>query len=217
MERMAATPKPGVDHGPGAFLREFRTAHGLTLAAASRKTGLPVSTLSKVETGKMSLSYEKLVKVSSGLGIDITQLFSGAASTAPVAQMPTGRRSITLAGEGPTIRTAAYHYSYPSADLLNKQLNPMILEVGARSIAEFGELMRHPGEEYAFVIEGQCEFHSDIYAPSLLKTGDSIYFDASMGHAYVAVGNGPCRILCVCSAKDAELKSTLNSIALGHS
>lgn len=209
---MAVTPRPGVDNNPGAFLREFRLAHGLTLAEASRKTGLPVSTLSKVETGKMSLSYEKLVKVSNGLGIDIAQLFSGAASAAPVAQMPTGRRSITLAGEGPTIRTAAYDYSYPSADLLNKQLNPMILDVGARSIDEFGALMRHPGEEYAFVIEGQCEFHSDIYAPSLLKTGDSIYFDASMGHAYVAVGDGPCRVLCVCSAKDAELQSTLHPI-----
>lgn len=210
---MAITPKPCVDHGPGAFLREYRVAHGLTLADASRKTGLPVSTLSKVETGKMSLSYEKLVKVSKGLNIDIAQLFSGAASAIPVAHMPSGRRSITPAGEGPTIRTAAYSYSYPSADLLNKQFNPMILDVRARSIEAFGALMRHTGEEYAFVIEGQCEFHSDIYAPSLLRTGDSIYFDASMGHAYVAVGDGPCRVLCVCSAKDAELRSTLRPIS----
>lgn len=209
---MATTPKPGIDHGPGTFLREYRIARGLTLADASRKTGLPVSTLSKVETGKMSLSYEKLVKVSNGLNIDIAQLFSGAASIAPVAQMPTGRRAITPAGQGPTIRTAAYHYNYPSADLLNKQLNPMLLTVNARSIEAFGELMRHPGEEYAFVIEGQCEFHTDIYAPSLLGTGDSVYFDASMGHAYVAVGDGPCRILCVCSAKDADLRPALRLI-----
>ncbi|MBA4089151.1 MAG: transcriptional regulator [Sphingobium sp.] len=207
---MKRIPKPGVDNNPGAFLREFRIANGLTLAEASRKTGLPVSTLSKVETGKMSLSYEKLVKVSAGLGIDIAQLFSAATSVAPVTHVPSGRRSITLAGAGPTIETAAYTYTYPSADLLNKRLNPMILDVAARSIEEFGNLMRHPGEEYAFVIQGQCEFHSDIYAPSLLKVGDSIYFDASMGHAYVAVGEEPCRVLCICSAKDSELRSNLH-------
>lgn len=209
---MKIARKPSLDSNPGAFLRDFRTANGLTLAEASQKTGLPVSTLSKVETGKMSLSYEKLVKLSHGLGIDIAQLFSGASSAPPPAHTPSGRRSITPVGQGPTINTATYHYTYPSADLLNKQLNPMIIEVGARSIDEFDDLMRHPGEEYAFVIEGQCEFHSDIYAPSLLKTGDSIYFDASMGHAYVAVGDGPCRILSVCSADDAALKSNLHPL-----
>lgn len=209
---MKSAQKPLLDSNPGAFLREFRTIQGLTLAEASKKTGLPVSTLSKVETGKMSLSYEKLVKVSRGLGIDIAQLFSGGSSATPPAHTPFGRRSITPAGQGPTIRTASYHYTYPSAELLNKQLNPMILDVSARSIEDFDDLMRHPGEEYAFVIQGQCEFHSDIYAPSLLKTGDSVYFDASMGHAYVAVGEGPCRILCVCSANDAELKSNLPPI-----
>ncbi|NWK95878.1 transcriptional regulator [Sphingobium lactosutens] len=209
---MKSTQKPFRNSHPGVFLREFRTASGLTLAEASSRTGLPVSTLSKVETGKMLLSYEKLVKLSRGLDIDIAQLFSETSSTPPPAHMPSGRRSITPAGQGPTIRTASYHYVYPSADLLNKQLNPMILDVKARSIDDFGYLMRHPGEEYAFVIQGQCEFHSDIYAPSLLKTGDSIYFDASMGHAYVAVGEGPCRVLCVCSANDAELESTLHPI-----
>jgi transcriptional regulator with XRE-family HTH domain len=206
------------DTNPGSFLREFRSANGMTLAQASEKTGLPVSTLSKVETGKMSLSYEKLMKLSRGLGIDIAQLFSNAASTpAPAskpvrAPTPIGRRTITPAGEGPSIQTATYNYTYPSADLLNKQLNPMIIEIEARAIEDFDDLMRHPGEEYAFVIEGQCEFHTDIYAPSLLNAGDSVYFDASMGHAYVAVGKGPCRILSVCSATDADLKSNLRPI-----
>jgi quercetin dioxygenase-like cupin family protein len=88
----------------------------------------------------------------------------------------------------------------------------MIIDVQVRSIEEFGELMRHPGEEYALVLEGQCEFHCDLYAPALMGVGDSIYFDGLMGHAYVAVGDGPCRILSICSATDADLKSALNPI-----
>lgn len=204
--------RPAVDSNPGIFLRELRNEKGWTLAEVSERTRIPVSTLSKIETGKMSLSYEKLLRLSRGLDIDITQLFSAATSLPPAAHTATGRRSITPLGEGPSIETATYNYTYPSADLLNKLLNPMIIEIKVRSIDEFGDLMRHAGEEYVIVLEGECEFHSDIYAPSRLKTGDSVYFDASMGHGYVAVGEGPCRILSVCSATDADLKSALHPV-----
>lgn len=206
-ERRAA-----VDSNPGTFLRELRTERGWTLADVSERTRIPVSTLSKIETGKMSLSYEKLLRLSQGLEIDITRLFAAAAALPAATHTATGRRSITLAGEGPSIQTATYHYTYPSADLLNKLLNPMIIDIKVRSIDDFGDLMRHSGEEYVLVLEGECEFHSDIYAPSLLQKGDSVYFDASMGHGYVAVGDGPCRILSVCSATDADLKSVLHPI-----
>lgn len=204
--------RPAVDGNPGIFLRELRNEKGWTLAEVSERTRIPVSTLSKIETGKMSLSYEKLLRLSQGLDIDITQLFSAAASQPVATHAATGRRSITPLGEGPSIETATYNYTYPSADLLNKLLNPMIIEVKVRSIEDFGDLMRHSGEEYVIVLEGECEFHSDIYAPSRLKTGDSVYFDASMGHGYVAVGERPCRILSVCSATDADLKSALHPV-----
>ncbi len=212
---------------PGAVLRKLRIERKLTLSDVSKLTGLPVSTLSKVETGKMPLNYSKLLRLSQGLGLDITRLFSAAADategdsggepTAPapapvVAGATNGRRSLTRATEGPSIRTTTYDYVYPAADLLRKSLNPMVLDVQARSIGEFGDLMRHPGEEYAMVLEGQCEFHCDLYAPVVMNKGDSIYFDGVMGHAYVAVGDGPCRILCVCSARDEELKSALQSV-----
>jgi DNA-binding Xre family transcriptional regulator len=199
----------GTEIDPGAVLRGIRTERGWTLAEVSKRTGMPVSTLSKVENGKMSLSYEKLLRLSRGLDIDITRLFAAnlPASAAPSAA--TGRRTITRAGDGPSIQTATYDYVYPAADLLNKTLNPMIIDVQVRSIEDFGELMRHPGEEYALVLEGQCEFHCDLYAPAVMEVGDSIYFDGLMGHAYVALGKGPCRILSICSATDADLKSVL--------
>jgi oxalate decarboxylase/phosphoglucose isomerase-like protein (cupin superfamily) len=38
-----------------------------------------------------------------------------------------------------------------------------------------------------------------------LKKGDSIYFDSNMGHAYIAVGDAPCRILSICIAPESEL------------
>lgn len=208
---------PDEDVDPGAVLRQLRIERKMTLADVSRLTGLPVSTLSKVETGKMPLNYSKLLRLSQSLDLDITRLFAAGAparalSPARGAEPTSGRRSVTRANHGPSIRTATYDYIYPAADLLRKSLNPMILDVQVRSIEAFGELMRHPGEEYAMVLEGQCDFHCDLYAPVAMEKGDSIYFDGMMGHAYVATGDAPCRILCVCSAGNETLRPLLKPI-----
>ncbi len=83
---------------PGVTLRAVRNRMGWTLAEVGKRTGLPVSTLSKIENGKMSLSYDKLVRLSEGLDIDIAQLFATDTGAPPAAL--NGRRSITRAGEG---------------------------------------------------------------------------------------------------------------------
>ncbi len=188
---------------PGAVLKGLRLANGWTLAEVSRRTGLPVSTLSKVENDKMSLSYDKLARISRGLEIDIGMLFS-AEAVAP-ASLVSGRRSVTRAGEGRLIETGTYESLYPAADLLNKRFVPIISEINARSLAEFPEMIRHPGEEYTFVVEGAVEVHTDLYAPVRLEVGDSIYFDSGMGHAYLNVGEGRCRLLTICSGEESQL------------
>jgi transcriptional regulator with XRE-family HTH domain len=193
---------------PGSVLKGLRLANGWTLSEVSRRTGLPVSTLSKVENDKMSLSYDKLARISRGLDIDIGQLFSSEPS-APLS-LATGRRSITRAGEGRLIETETYGHIYPATDILNKRFVPIVAEVRARSVSEFGEMIRHPGEEYTFVLEGTIELHTDLYAPVTLEVGDSIYFDSGMGHCYLAAGPGPARVLSICSGDESKLIAALD-------
>ncbi len=189
---------------PGAVLKSLRLSKGWTLTEVSQKTGLPVSTLSKVENDKMSMSYDKLARISRGLEIDIGLLFSSEAKTEP-PKTTTGRRSITRAGEGRVIDTETYGHTYPATDLLNKRFVPIIAEIHAQSLSDFPEMIRHSGEEYAFVLEGTVELHSDLYAPVTLNVGDSIYFDSGMGHVYLRVGPAPCRVLSICSGDESQL------------
>ncbi|THD71699.1 XRE family transcriptional regulator [Phenylobacterium sp.] len=188
---------------PGSVLKSLRLANGWTLSEVSRRTGLPVSTLSKVENDKMSLSYDKLARISRGLEIDIGLLFSSEAT--PPISLATGRRSISRAGEGRIIETDTYVTTYCATDLLNKRFVPLIAEIHARTKSDFSEMIRHPGEEYAFVLEGTAELHTDLYAPVTLETGDSIYFDSGMGHIYLNVGEGRCRVLSICSGDESQL------------
>src|SRR5215472_11784847 len=189
---------------PGAALKALRIKHGWTLAEVSQRTGLPTSTLSKIENDKISLSFDKLARLSSGLQIDISALFRGA-NGGDAQPGVSGRRSIVPAGQGKAIETKNYSHLYPAWDLLNKKMIPIVAELHARSVEEFGELIRHPGEEYTFVLEGEVDFHTSLYAPVRLKTGDSVYFDSGMGHAYIAASEGRCRVLSLCSAPEGEL------------
>lgn len=189
---------------PGSALRALRTQRGWTLAEVSERTGLPVSTLSKLENDRASLSYDKLARLSAGLGVDIGQFFTPIALGAPGALLG-GRRSFTPAGQGQRIETENYDHRYLAADCLNKRFVPVIAELRARTLEEFGELVRHPGEEFALVLEGTVEFHCELYAPLLMRKGDSIYFDSAMGHAYLAAEAGPCRVVSICSGPESQL------------
>jgi mannose-6-phosphate isomerase-like protein (cupin superfamily) len=103
------------------------------------------------------------------------------------------------------IETDNYWHLYPAADFLNKRFVPVIAELHARTLDEFGEMIRHTGEEYAFILEGTVEFHSELYAPLTLHQGDSLYFDSGTGHAYLAAGPGRCRVLSICSGPESHI------------
>ncbi|MGC1302395.1 MAG: cupin domain-containing protein [Caulobacteraceae bacterium] len=55
----------------------------------------------------------------------------------------------------------------------------------ATSLADFGELVRHAGEEFVDVLERRVTVHTEFYNPVTLEPGEAIYIDSNMGHAYV--------------------------------
>lgn len=205
-------PKGRVRAKPGEALKSLRSRRGLTLADVSGLTGMNVSTLSKIENGKVALTFEKLLCISEGLDVDISEFIGPATKDPPKLESAT-RRSIVRAGEGQSIDMPRGNYLYVASELLNKRITPIIGDVFAKDIGTYGELMRHPGEEYVYVLEGTLELHTEIYTPARLEKGDSVYFDSQMGHAYIAVGDEPCRILSICATSEAHLVEAHQTIA----
>jgi transcriptional regulator with XRE-family HTH domain len=190
---------------PGVALRNLRKQNHWTLADVSKRTGIPASTLSRIENDQMSPTYDLLVRISSGLAIDLGQLLSAPEPGPESRATQAGRRSINRADDGDVVEMPGHTLRYLSTDMLNKQITPIVCEYRARSLAEFGEFMRHAGEEFLYVMDGELELHTEAYAPLILKAGESTYFDSSMGHAYIARGRGVCRALSVCTvARPAE-------------
>ena len=196
---------------PGAALKALRAERGWTLADVSGRTGLPVSSLSKIENGKLALTFDKLVIISEAFEVDISQLF-GSSGSEPSRPDGATRRSITRAGEGRSIEVERGNYLYLAGELLNKRMVPIFGEVFAKDIATYGEFLRHHGEEFVYVLQGTLELHTEMYTPARLETGDSVYFDSGMRHAYIAVGDEPCRILSICATREQEIVRTLEGV-----
>jgi transcriptional regulator with XRE-family HTH domain len=191
---------------PGAKLKALRLRKGWKLADVAERTGFPVSTLSKIENGKMALTYDKIARLSKGLEVDIGTFFMDR-DEPPAVALATGRRSVIRHGDGQIIDTEHYRHRFVATDLLNKHFVPIIGESFAKSIDDFGELIRHNGEEFTYVLEGALELHTELYAPLRLEAGEAIYFDSGMGHAYVDVGDRPLKLLSICSGDESQLIS----------
>jgi transcriptional regulator with XRE-family HTH domain len=196
----------------GRLLRSLRANRGWTLKQMSDRTGIPVSTLSKVEHDRLTLTYDKLLQLSQRLNMRMSELFAeeDAAQDPPAV---TARRSIGSLERAVEVNTPNYEYHYLCPELRRKRMIPVIARIRARSLAEFGELVRHSGEEFVFVLSGKIEVHTEFYDPVILGEGESIYIDSNMGHAYVAApGCEEATVVAVNSSAEEGLMESLLSL-----
>lgn len=178
----------------GQRVRELRKQRGWTLEQAARHAGLARSTLSKIENGQMSPTFEALKKLAVGLSISVPQLF-----TPPSRPQASGRMAVTRAAEGQAHATATYEHRLLAGALRSKRMLPYTARVRARAVEEFGGWVRHDGEEFLYVLTGVIRLYTEFYEPVDLRRGDSAYYDASMGHNVISLSSEDATILWVTS------------------
>ncbi|HET9390276.1 MAG TPA: XRE family transcriptional regulator [Steroidobacteraceae bacterium] len=187
----------------GACLRQLRFQRRMSIAEVSAVTGIAKSTLSRVENDQLSLTYAKLLQLCKGLQIDIAELFSSGAPQ--VVVRPSARRTFTVSGQGRPVTVGLQAYNYVCTELAGKRMTPMLGIIQSRTLEETNGLLKHEGEEFTFVLEGRMALHTEFYEPLILDVGGSVYFDSTMGHAYVSIGSTPLKMLCVCTTPEPAL------------
>lgn len=175
--------------------RQLRQRQELTLQQLGERSGLAVSTLSKIENSQLSPTYETLLRLADGLGVDVAELFNSSPDTA----MASGRRSITRRDTGIRHASPQYAYEVYCSDLSRKRFVPLVATITARNLDEFPELPSHDGEEFIYVLSGTVELSTEHYEPVRLKAGDGCYFDSKMKHACISIGANDARILWITS------------------
>ncbi|WP_187430611.1 hypothetical protein ROLI_021520 [Roseobacter fucihabitans] len=192
--RQSGDAEHGTPVDLGERVRELRKARHWTLEQAANQAGLARSTLSKIENGQMSPTYDALKKLATGLEISVPQLF-----TQPQTGQVNGRMAVTKSGQGAAQATVTYEHELLAEALTQKRMLPYRAKVRARSMDEFDGWVRHDGEEFLYVLTGVIQLITEFYEPVEMRRGDSAYYDATMGHNVVSLSNEDAEILWVTS------------------
>jgi transcriptional regulator with XRE-family HTH domain len=183
-----ATPSNEADAAFGERVRAMRKGAGRTLEDLSAASGLSRASLSKIERGEMSPTYDSLLKLARGLGTDVATLVSG---RRPVG----GTYDVTRAGNGAEHRADKRFVTRLLAPNLHQRaLYAFITEVRAVPLEKYGRWDRHDTEDFLYVLDGALAVHLADRPPIELREGDSLQMDGRIPHALTALPSGARRV-----------------------
>lgn len=160
----------------------------MTLRDMSTRTQIPVSTLSKVEHNRLTLTFDRLNTIADRLGIHVTDLFSpnpspspGPTSISPSTSIAAStytaltpcRRSLERLNplRDPATSLALF------ADLTHKRMTPTLIQLRTNTPTP---PVPNTGEQLLFILHGTIDVHTRYYTPTRLTAGEAIYLDSEM-------------------------------------
>jgi transcriptional regulator with XRE-family HTH domain len=167
----------------------LRRERKLTLEQVSKGTGIPVSSLSRIENTRLALNVEKMAKLAKVFDLEVSELLE---STQPQAEpvrprRPMARRAIEKRIDKDLVveevGQSQAHYLFSSINGANIQT--MYYEVSGKSPWDT-YFLKYAGEKSTYIIEGRGVLYSEFYTPQILEAGDAIFIDCDGWHCLVA-------------------------------
>ena len=181
------------DYGIGDKLRTLRLKKKMGLVELGKHTGLSPALLSKIERGLMFPTLPTLLRIALVFGVGLEFFFAGARDKPLVAVVRKGGR--VQLPDRPGGREVAYRFEsldYPATERRFNCYYAEFFPVAPDRLRPH----EHPGAEFIYAIQGTLSVHigSEEHA---LDAGDSLYFDATVPHAYRRSGGRSCRAIVV--------------------
>lgn len=190
----------GDEQSVGVALAEYRRRHAKTLQDIAEMTGVSIGTLSKIENGKATPSFNTLRRILHSLNLHDLAAAPAAseAKAAPVA----GRRAVTLSGQ--TVKHVTGHaiMHLHATDLLDKDMFPMTAQITLHEVPPIEEWTTHDGEEFVCVLRGVITVYVEGYRPVTLREGESAYYDSGLRHVLVSESEEDALMVSVSSGRN---------------
>lgn len=185
-------------------LAGLRHDKGFTLKELAEKCGLSESYLSRIENHKAAINIANLDSMAKAFGVTVGTFFEDSHPEKPISVGRSGKGNVLrLRGsKGLVARMLA-------SDKQGKLMEPMIVNLA--SAEERQQLQRHQGDEFIYVLEGECIFH---YGKEeiRLKKGDSAYHDPRIPHIGLADPKKGCTILVVVASRNYLFHGDINRL-----
>ena len=174
----------------GKRIKQYRISKGLTLKELAEKAGLTKGYLSKIESSGKAPPVSTLINLAKALNINISDIFGEPEENSNFCLVKKSDRRI-IARDGSVF---GYAYQTLGHKFYNKHMDPYFLTVPLKP--KENVLFQHKGEELLFVLEGTMKFfHGE--KEFIVEEGDCIYFDSSIPHYPVCIGNKEVKCLMV--------------------
>ncbi|MBI3317574.1 MAG: helix-turn-helix transcriptional regulator [Candidatus Omnitrophica bacterium] len=176
----------------GRKIRELRLARDWTLAELAKRSGVALSSLSRIETGKMTGTLESHLQIARAFAIRLQELYEGLDSAGAALELRKGslEPARLLTGKGTDLTLLV-------SGALRKKMLPVTaaLQPGKSTQPEQGSA---GAEGFLFVLKGRLDLTVGKERVEM-DAGDSAYFQASLPHQMKNAGSGTALVLRVTS------------------
>ena len=160
-----------------ARIKDLRGFSDYSVEDFAAKLNMSAGEYRDYESGAKDIPIGLLYNIAAALQIDPSVILFGKNATKKYA-------AVVLAGKGTEIeRYAGYSFVSLNSDFIDRTMEPMLVTIKA---GVSPEPVKHRGQEFNYVLKGSLRVivgEKEHY----LKTGDSIYFDATLPHAQIAM------------------------------
>lgn len=177
----------------GRQVRKLRLMENLTVTDLSRASSVSVAMISKIENGQTSPSLATMQRISGGLGVSITSLFSQYEEHRSISHVRSGE-GVEIERRG---TRAGHHYRLLGHGVRGEvNVEPYLVTLTGKS--DTFPWFQHGGVEFLYILEGEMEYrHGELLYT--LQPGDSLFFDPQSIHGPETLTQLPIRFLAVIS------------------
>jgi len=191
---LTPTLKKGLgDYAIGTRVRALRLKKKMGLVELGRHTGLSPAMLSKIERGRLFPTLPTLLRIALVFGVGLEYFFAGAREK-PLVAVVRKKERVRLP-DRPGGGDVAFRFEsldYPASE---RRFNSYVAEFFPGR-PETLRLHQHAGAEFLYVLQGTLSVHLGG-EEHVLDEGDSMYFDATVPHAYRRSQGRSCRAVVV--------------------
>ena len=174
----------------GERLRGLREALDIPAEEVAALCGIALDRYERIERGEVDITISNLMKISRKYNVSLDALM--------FAEEPRMKGYFVVRkGQGKSVeRTKVYKYQSLASGFSDRKADVYIVTVEPRPEATHVYKNQHEGQEFNIVIEGAMEFYINGKT-ILLQEGDSVYFDSSLPHGMMCIGDQAVRMLAV--------------------
>lgn len=172
----------------GNRIRSFRERLEMTVSELSQKCGVNESVINAIEKDEVLPALGVLTKISRSLGQRLGTFMDDQFKPDPIITRASDIESKKVADEG--MNTLGYASHSLAIGKPDRHLDPFRIEFAANGV---DEVSSHEGEELIICISGEVELTYGT-EKTILKAGDTAYYNAVVKHGLRAVGGQPASI-----------------------